>query len=64
LNVQRTLVIAARDVAGVFIVNEKTIYSLAQQEELPGFKVAETWRLQLQDIQGSIDEKNKRVTTN
>jgi excisionase family DNA binding protein len=40
-----------RDVAGFLAVDEKTIYRLAQQGKLPGFKVAGTWRFQLQDIQ-------------
>jgi excisionase family DNA binding protein len=44
-----------RDVAGFLAVDEKTIYRLAQQGRLPGFKVAGTWRFQLQDIQGWID---------
>ena len=38
-----------RDVAGFLSVDEKTIYRLAQQGKLPGFKVAETrdfsWRM-------------------
>ena len=46
-----------RDVAGFLAVDEKTIYRLAQQGKLPGFKVAGTWRFQLQDIQGWIDER-------
>jgi excisionase family DNA binding protein len=46
-----------RDVAGFLAVDEKTIYRLAQQGKLPGFKVAGTWRFQLQDIQGWIDEQ-------
>jgi excisionase family DNA binding protein len=46
-----------RDVAGFLSVDEKTIYRLAQQGKLPGFKVAGTWRFQLQDIQGWIDEQ-------
>ncbi len=44
-----------RDVAGFLSVDEKTIYRLAQQGKLPGFKVAGTWRFQMQDIQGWID---------
>ena len=44
-----------RDVAGFLSVDEKTIYRLAQQGKLPGFKVAGTWRFQLEDIQGWID---------
>lgn len=50
-----------RDVAGFLSVDEKTIYRLAQQGKLPGFKVAGTWRFQLQDIQGWIDEQKRRT---
>ena len=46
-----------RDVAGFLAVDEKTIYRLAQQGKLPGFKVAGTWRFQPQDIQGWIDRQ-------
>ena len=52
-----------RDVAGFLSVDEKTIYRLAQQGKLPGFKVAGTWRFQLQDIQGWIDEQKLALTT-
>ncbi len=48
-----------RDVAGFLAVDEKTIYRLAQQGKMPGFKVAGTWRFQLQDIQGWIDERKR-----
>ena len=51
-----------RDVAGFLAVDEKTIYRLAQQGKLPGFKVAGTWRFQLQDIQGWIDAQKMAVT--
>ena len=51
-----------RDVAGFLAVDEKTIYRLAQQGKLPGFKVAGTWRFQLQDIQGWIDAKKRDWT--
>jgi excisionase family DNA binding protein len=50
-----------REVAGFLAVDEKTIYRLAQQGKLPGFKVAGTWRFQLQDIQGWIDEQKKQA---
>ena len=48
---------ARSDVTGFLSVDEKTIYRLAQQGKLPGFKVAGTWRFQLQDIQGRIDQQ-------
>jgi excisionase family DNA binding protein len=53
-----------RDVAGFLAVDEKTIYRLAQQGKLPGFKVAGTWRFQLQDIQGWIDERKRLARSN
>jgi excisionase family DNA binding protein len=46
-----------RDVAGFLSVDEKTIYRLAKQGKIPGFKVVGTWRFQLKDIQGWIDEQ-------
>ena len=55
--------VTVRDVAGFLAVDEKTIYRLAQQGKLPGFKVAGTWRFQLQDIQGWIDEQKRRTRT-
>ena len=48
-----------RDVAAFLAVDEKTIYRLAQQGKLPGFKVAGTWRFQMPDIQGWIDEQKR-----
>jgi len=53
-----------RDVAGFLAVDEKTIYRLAQQGKLPGFKVAGTWRFQLQDIQGWIDAQKVALKAN
>jgi len=52
-----------RDVAGFLAVDEKTIYRLAQQGKLPGFKVAGTWRFQLQDIQAWIEKQKRRTRT-
>jgi excisionase family DNA binding protein len=50
------------DVAGFLCVDEKTIYQLAQQGKLPGFKVAMAWRFQLKDIRGWIElQKTLRV---
>jgi excisionase family DNA binding protein len=52
-----------REVAAYLAVDEKTIYRLAQQGKLPGFKVAGTWRFQLPDIQVWIDEQKRRQRT-
>jgi excisionase family DNA binding protein len=42
----------------------KTIYRLAQQGKLPGFKVAGTCRFQLQDIQEWIEEQRRQAQKN
>ena len=49
-----------RDVAELLRVDEKTIYRLVQQGKLPGFKVAGSWRFQIQDIQGWISEQKRK----
>ncbi len=51
-----------KDVASFLSVDEKTIYRLAQQGKLPGFKVAGTWRFQFDDIQGWIDAQKSLMT--
>lgn len=56
-----SIAMTVRDVAEFLNVDEKTIYRLAQKGNLPGFKVAGSWRFQMQDIQGWIDEQ-KRLT--
>jgi excisionase family DNA binding protein len=52
-----------REVAAYLAVDEKTIYRLAQQGKLPGFKVAGTWRFQLQDIHSWIDRQKTAAQT-
>jgi excisionase family DNA binding protein len=56
-----TPALTVRDVAGYLSVDEKTVYRLAQQGKLPGFKVAGTWRFQLKDIQDWINERKSLV---
>ncbi len=56
---QTTPAMTVRDVATLLAVDEKTIYRLAQQGKLPGFKVAGTWRFQLPDIQVWIDQQKR-----
>jgi excisionase family DNA binding protein len=52
-----------RDVAGFLSVDEKTIYRLAQQGKLPGFKVAGTWRFQRLDLEAWITERKDQAAT-
>ena len=46
-----------RKVAEYLNVDEKTVYHLAQRRELPGFKVAGTWRFKKDDIDGRIESQ-------
>lgn len=51
-----------REVATYLNVNEKTVYRLAQRRELPGFKVAGTWRFRREDIDRWIEEQKPAGT--
>ena len=51
-----------REVASFLAVDEKTIYRLALRGDIPGFKVAGTWRFQLQDIQSWIEARKSKRT--
>ncbi len=42
--------LTVRDIALLLNVTEKTIYRLTQKRELPGFKVAGSWRFMRRDI--------------
>lgn len=46
-----------RDVAAYLNVDEKTIYRLAKRGELPGFKVAGTWRFKPADMDAWIEKR-------
>ena len=50
-----------REVANYLNVDEKTVYRLAQKGELPGFKVAGTWRFKRQDIDQWIEDQKKEA---
>jgi excisionase family DNA binding protein len=51
------IAMTVREVAGYLNVDEKTIYRLAKRGELPGFKVAGTWRFKKADIDQWIEER-------
>ena len=52
-----------RDVAGYLNVDEKTVYRLAKRGDLPGFKVAGTWRFKKLDLDNWIDLQKKAAQT-
>lgn len=47
--------LTVRDVADLLSVDSKTVYRLAQRSELPGFKVAGSWRFMKDDIEAWIE---------
>lgn len=50
-------VLTIRDVAALLKVGEKTIYSMAQSNELPAFKVRGQWRFSRKDIEFWIEKQ-------
>ena len=48
-----------REVANYLNVDDKTVYRLAQKGELPGFKVAGTWRFKREDIDQWIEDQKQ-----
>ena len=53
-----------RDVAKYLNVDPKTVYRLAKKGELPGFKVAGTWRFQRSDLDTWIAKQKAAAATN
>ena len=53
-----------RDVAGYLNVDEKTVYRLAKRGELPGFKVAGSWRFKRTDLDAWIDQQKQAAQDN
>lgn len=47
--------LTVKEVAGLLSVDPKTVYRLAQKGELPGFKVAGSWRFLKDDIDSWIE---------
>lgn len=47
--------LTVREVADLLNVDSKTVYRLAKRRELPGFKVAGSWRFMKDDIESWIE---------
>ena len=47
------------EVAGLLKIAEKTVYSLAQKREIPGFKVGGQWRFSRSVINEWIDARSR-----
>jgi excisionase family DNA binding protein len=55
-------VMTVREVAEYLRVNQRTVYRLAVEHRLPGFKVGATWRFKRADIDGWISAQSTGIT--
>lgn len=52
-------VLTIHELAALLRVGLKTAYTLAQNDEVPGFKVGGQWRFRRRDIEAWIDERTR-----
>ena len=50
-------ILTIRELAALLKIGEKTAYTMAQNGELPGFKVRDQWRFRRADIDAWIDRR-------
>lgn len=55
MNIATDSVMTVKEVADYLRVNQRTVYRLAVDKKLPGFKVGTTWRFKCSDIERWID---------
>jgi len=55
-------VLTVREVAEMLKINEKTVYRLASEGRVPGFKVGGSWRFRAGDIESWIASEVKKTT--
>jgi excisionase family DNA binding protein len=55
-------VLTLPELALLLRVGRKTVYTLAQDGEVPGFKVGGQWRFRRRDIEAWIDTRTRRST--
>ncbi len=54
--------VTAKDLGQFLKLSESTIYKLAAEGEIPGFKIGDSWRFDLKDIEKMIQKlKTGRV---
>ena len=46
-----------QQVAEIFSVNERTVYRMVSRGDLPGFRVAGSWRILAEDLEAWIDQQ-------
>jgi excisionase family DNA binding protein len=53
-------IITAKEVGQYLKLSESTIYKLASSGEIPGFKVGDSWRFDMEEIQKMIEQSKER----
>jgi excisionase family DNA binding protein len=53
-------IITAKEVGQYLKLSESTIYKLASSGEIPGFKVGDSWRFDIEEIQKMIEQSKER----
>ncbi len=53
-------ILTIRDVAALLKLADKTVYSMAQQGEIPAFKVRGQWRIRRTDLDRWVDEQTRK----
>jgi len=51
----------AKELAQFLKLSESTIYKLAANGEIPGFKIGDSWRFDLEEIQKLIRQSKEKV---
>lgn len=53
-------ILTAKELSQYLKLSESTIYKLASTGEIPAFKVGDSWRFELEEIQKMIRDSKKR----
>jgi len=53
-------ILTAKEVSGLLRLTEATIYRLAARGEIPGFRIGDSWRFEMDEILGMIQRKKER----
>jgi len=56
-------VLTIQEIAALLKLADKTVYSMAQEGELPAFKVRGQWRVRRADFEAWIEHQAKRATS-
>ena len=54
------IIVTVKELASFLKLTEATIYKLVSSGELPGFKIGDSWRFELEEIQKMIRDSKKK----